>query len=302
MLKFIIALVLTALVSVSIASEKIIVLNTNTNNGSQFTQAKAFAEDLESLGYEVQFVSPGNTCQANAFLKTVPTDLPVFVNINVFQADPLAGNIRNCSGLMVSEQDLISVNLDHYYLCTVTQRDNPTALFQEDAEFRIGHNAPRGYWTPLLETINAENNAHNRIIQYGGTGRQITALYAGELDYAILTTNHTFNVEAKGAVCFAEFTKHRTLRYEHTVADLSAGTAELDASLANAWALKNATDKQVAKLRLEVRALFEDYDSNIIRALGGKTPIQYYGWDVSIAERVIWVNDVLYTWTNAVRN
>ena len=302
MLKFIISLVLTALVSVSIASERIIVLNTNTNNGNAFVKARSFAEDLKNLGYEVQFVSPGNTCQANAFLKTVPPDIPVFVNINVFQADALAGNIRNCSGLIVSEQDLIAVDLDHYYLCTVTQKDDPTALFREGVEFRIGHNTPRGFWVPLLETINSENNANNRIIQYGGTGRQITAMTAGELDYAIVSTSHTFNVEAKGAVCFAEFTKNEPLRYEHTVSDLSAGDAEFDAPLVNSWALKNATDKQVAKLRLEIRALFDDYDSNIIQALGGKTPIQDYGWDVSISERVNWVNDSLKIWTDAVRN
>lgn len=302
MKKNIIAVLTTIFLSTfAFASEKIVVLNTNTNNGNAFTQTKAYAEDFEALGYEVEFVSPGNTCQANAFLQKVPADQPVFVNINIFQADALAGKIDNCEGLMVSEQDLVAVYLDHYYLCTVTQKDNPTALFREGAEFRIGHNKPSGYWNPILETINAENNTNNKIIQYGGSGKQKTAMFAGELDYAILTTNHTFKIEAKGAVCFAEFTKRKKLRYDHTVADLSAGDADLDASLANAYALKNATNEQVARLRSEVEELHHSNDSNIIKALGGKPPIQYYGWEIDFAERADWVNEVLNIWTDAVR-
>ena len=56
------------------AGQKIIVLNTASNNGTMFSQSTAYAEDFKALGYEVDFVSPGNACKAWAYLQNVPSN------------------------------------------------------------------------------------------------------------------------------------------------------------------------------------------------------------------------------------
>ena len=41
-----------------LADDKIIVLNTASNNGTMFSQSTAYAEDFKNMGYDVEFVSP----------------------------------------------------------------------------------------------------------------------------------------------------------------------------------------------------------------------------------------------------
>jgi len=64
--------------------------------------------------------------------------------------------------------------------------------------------------------------------------------------------------------------------------------------------MPDADKKMVKKLRVQIRSLFEN-DSNIIKALGGSTPINYYGWDKSISARVKWVNGSIDRWAQAMK-
>ena len=113
-------------------------------------------------------------------------------------------------------------------------------------------------------------------------------------------TIHTYKLENAGATCFAEFTDSKKLKYEHTVNDLSAGKDKFDSSFATGWSLFNADKKMVKQLRVQIRSLFEN-DSNIIKALGGSTPLNYYGWDESISARVKWVNGSIDRWAQAMK-
>ena len=281
------------------AGDKIIVLNTASNNGTMFSQSTAYAEDFKNMGYDVEFVSPGNACKAWAYLQKVPSNQPVFINIDAYgQAKPASGLLQNCGPILASKKDLVAAYLDHFHVCTIN--GSADELFSKGASTRIGTNKPGGFWQPVVDKINKENKSSHKRIQYGGSGDTRKALLSGEVDYVFLSTRHTYKLENAGATCFAEFTDSKKLKYEHTVNDLSAGKDKFDSSFATGWSLFNADKKMVKKLRVQIRSLFEN-DSNIIKALGGSTPINYYGWDKSISARVKWVNGSIDRWAQAMK-
>ena len=282
-----------------LAGDKIIVLNTASNNGTMFSQSTAYAEDFKNMGYDVEFVSPGNACKAWAYLQKVPSNQPVFINIDAYgQAKPASGLLQNCGPILASKKDLVAAYLDHFHVCTIN--GSADELFSKGASTRIGTNKPGGFWQPVVDKINKENKSSHKRIQYGGSGDTRKALLSGEVDYVFLSTRHTYKLENAGATCFAEFTDSKKLKYEHTVNDLSAGKDKFDSSFATGWSLFNADKKMVKQLRVQIRSLFEN-DSNIIKALGGSTPLNYYGWDESISARVKWVNGSIDRWAQAMK-
>jgi tripartite-type tricarboxylate transporter receptor subunit TctC len=223
----------------------------------------------------------------------------VFINIDAYgQAKPASGLLQNCGPILASKKDLVAAYLDHFHVCTIN--GSADELFSKDASTRIGTNKPGGFWQPVVDKINKENKSSHKRIQYGGSGDTRKALLSGEVDYVFLSTRHTYKLENAGATCFAEFTDSKKLKYEHTVNDLSAGKDKFDSSFATGWSLFNADKKMVKKLRVQIRSLFEN-DSNIIKALGGSTPINYYGWDKSISARVKWVNGSIDRWAQAMK-
>ena len=199
---------------------------------------------------------------------------------------------------MASKKDLVAAYLDHFHVCTIN--GSADELFSKGASTRIGTNKPGGFWQPVVDKINKENKSSHKRIQYGGSGDTRKALLSGEVDYVFLSTRHTYKLENAGATCFAEFTDSKKLKYEHTVNDLSAGKDKFDSSFATGWSLFNADKKMVKQLRVQIRSLFEN-DSNIIKALGGSTPLNYYGWDESISARVKWVNGSIDRWAQAMK-
>jgi len=283
------------------AGEKIIVLNTASNNGTMFSQSSAYAEDFKGLGYEVEFVSPGNACKAWAYLQKVPASQPVFINIDAYgQAKPASGLLENCGPILASKKDLVAAYLDHFHVCTVN--GSAEQLFSKGSSAKIGTNKPGGFWQPMVDNINAENNTNHKRIQYGGSGDTRKALLSGEVDYVFLSTRHTYKLEGKGATCFAEFTDSKKIKYDNTVNELSAGTNKFDSSFATGWSLFNADEKLVKSFRTDIEKLFANNNSNIIKALGGKAPINYYGWGESIGTRVQWVNGSIDVWAQAIKN
>ena len=147
----------------------------------------------------------------------------------------------------------------------------------------------------------SENKTKHKRIQYGGSGDTRKALLSGEVDYVVLSTRHTYKLENAGATCFAEFTDSKKIKYDYTVNELSAGKNKFDSSFATGWSLFNADTKMVNTFRENIKKLFADNNSNIIKALGGKKPINYYGWSESIGTRVQWVNGSIKTWAKAIK-
>jgi len=282
------------------AGEKIIVLNTASNNGTMFSQSTAYSEDFKTLGYEVEFVSPGNACKAWAYLQKVPPTQPIFINIDAYgQAKPASGLLENCGPILVSKKDLVAAYLDHFHVCTIN--GSADRLFANGSSVKIGTNKPGGFWQPMIDNINSENKTKHKRIQYGGSGDTRKALLSGEVDYVVLSTRHTYKLENAGATCFAEFTDSKKIKYDYTVNELSAGKNKFDSSFATGWSLFNADTKMVNTFRENIKKLFADNNSNIIKALGGKKPINYYGWSESIGTRVQWVNGSIKTWAKAIK-
>ena len=128
-----------------LAGDKIIVLNTASNNGTMFSQSTAYAEDFKNMGYDVEFVSPGNACKAWAYLQKVPSNQPVFINIDAYgQAKPASGLLQNCGPILASKKDLVAAYLDHFHVCTIN--GSADELFSKGASTRIGTNKPGGFW------------------------------------------------------------------------------------------------------------------------------------------------------------
>lgn len=285
-----IAGVISLVSSFAFASDKLVIVNTASNSGQMITMARAFDEDLKKLGYETEIVSPGNNCQANGIYRSIPSDQPVLINLDSFsQADPMSGKISGCEAVMPTADDLLWTYLDHMHLCTFTQKDDPTAIFNKGGQFRVGVTPPSHVFENLVGGINNENSTNHKRVQYKGSGDVRAALLNGEVDYSILSTKHSKRVMSKGAVCVAEFTKHKTLMNLPKVSDLSAGDGEFDTSFSTVWALKNSSQESVEKMRKIMYDLLHNMDSAIVAERGGKTPVNYMGWEKSYAERAEWM-------------
>ena len=276
--------------SLAFANDKLVIVNTASNSGQMITMARAFDEDLKKFGYATEIVSPGNNCQANGIYRSIPTDQPVLINLDSFsQADPMSGKITGCDAVMPTQDDLLWTYLDHMHLCTFNSKDDPQAIFQSGAAFRVGVTPPAHVFEDLVTSLNDENSTDNKRVQYKGSGDVRAALINGEVDYSILSTKHSKRVMSKGAVCVAEFTKHQSLMDLPKVSELSAGGHEFDTSFSTVWALKNSSPESVEKMRKIMYDLLHDMDSAIIAERGGKTPVNYMGWEKSYAERAEWM-------------
>lgn len=302
MIKTILAMSLSAMVaSTAMAAGKIVVLNTASNNGNMFTQAQAYAKDLEQAGYEVEFISPGNACKASAILSKIPAGQSVFSNIDAYgQAEPAAGVIPGCEALSTTPENTVAAYLDHFHMCTLSQKDNPMAIFTKGSSFKVGTNKPAVMWQGYVDQLNAENGTSHNRIQYGGSGKTRAALLAGEVDYVFLPTKHAFTLESKGAVCFAEFTDQKAIKSDYLVKDLSAGNGDFAVHIAVGWVMYNSTPAQVEEMRTNVEKFTKDPNSNIIAERGMFPPINYYGWEKTYAERSDWVNSSIKVWADTI--
>ena len=281
----------------AMAGEKIIVLNTGSNNGTMFGQANAYVEDLKALGYDAELVSPGEAVKAIAILNSIPKNQPVLVNIDsTSMAKIAAGSVKGVKPLYVKDKDLILAYRDHFYVCTNTFNDNTKAFFEKGASFKVAVGNPAGLWKKVMDDLNKENGTAHQSVTYDGGGKTRAGIINKEVDFGFVTTNHTFALEAKGVKCFAEFTDGKKLRYDTTVDELSAGKNKFFVGFATGYALKNADAKLVKQLRSDLSKLFDNPNSAIVKLHGGKAPVQNYGWEESISTRVKWVNNAIDDW------
>lgn len=249
-----------------IAQNKIAVVNLSSNTGSHYAIARALSQDLESMGHRVEFISPGNSCQASAIISRLPKDTVVIANPAPFnQADIVSGK-QSCRAVLPTRDNLAYLSGWNYTLCTLTQNENPKAFFQPGSSFRVGHIKPQQMWTDTVHKLNQENKTKHNAIQYNGAGPTKAALMAKEVDYVILGMPHALTLQKNGAACVAEFTKNKPVVLGNTVKDLSAGSNDFDVGESMSFVLLNADIKSRDLLRQQILSIMLSESNNSSQA------------------------------------
>lgn len=258
------------------------IVNLSSSTGSHFAASKALSRDLENKGYRVELISPGNACQASAIIARLPKDNIIISNPSPYsQAEIVKGN-QKCDAILPKPDNMAFMLSVNYTMCTVSQKDNPTAVFNKGAKFKIGHLKPTHVWEEAVDQMNSANGTKNKRIQYGGAGPAKAALLAKEVDYSILATPHALALQKNGAVCFAEFTNGKPSILADTVNNLSKNKTKIEVAESMSFVVLNANKEHLNKLRSEISSIMLNTQSESGKI---KTPGAVFFDNVSFEER-----------------
>lgn len=185
-----------ALVLPTIAvAEELNILNTGSETGSLAQETIALTQDFTALGYTVNFENPGNHCLAIERAKKISEPL-IMPWASDYEAGGRAGT--DCVTYEFKAENVIRYNRTSLQLCTVNSN-------VDDFNTKSGLIGITPAW-PIQEravgVINKHFNTEHRAIQYNGSGDLKTALFNGEVSYAILSPKHAANVVEVGGHCF----------------------------------------------------------------------------------------------------
>jgi len=234
------------------------IVNLSSSTGSHFAASKALSRDLENKGYRVELISPGNACQASAIIARLPKDNIIISNPSPYsQAEIVKGN-QKCDAVLPKPDNMAFMLSVNYTMCTVSQKDNPTAVFNKGAKFKIGHLKPTHIWKNAVDSLNSVNGTENKRIQYNGAGPTKAALLAKEIDYSILAMPHALALQKNGAVCIAEFTNDKPSVLPASVNSLNKNKTRLEAAESMSFIVLNADINQLTKLRSDITSIMLD--------------------------------------------
>lgn len=258
------------------------IVNLSSSTGSHFAASKALSLDLENKGYRVELISPGNACRASAIIARLPKDNIIISNPSPYsQAEIVKGN-QKCDAVLPKPDNMAFMLSVNYTMCTVSQKDNPTAAFNKGASFKIGHLKPTHVWEEAVDQMNSANETQNKRIQYSGAGPAKAALLAKEVDYSILATPHALALQKNGAVCFAEFTNGKPSILADTVNNLSKNKTKIEVAESMSFIVLNANKEHLNKLRSEISSIMLSTTSESGKI---KTPGAVFFDNVSYKER-----------------
>ena len=246
------------------------IVNLSSSTGSHFAASKALSRDLEKQGYRVELISPGNACQAGAIIARLPRNTVVISNPSPFSQAEIVKGIQKCNAVLPKPNNMAFLLSTNFTMCTLSQKQNPNAVFQPGANFRVGHMKPTHFWKNVVDQLNTANQTNNKRIQYNGAGPTKAALLAQEIDYGILATPHALALQKNGAVCFAEFTNEQPTVLAASVNSLSSNKTQLEAADSMSFIILNANNSQLAQLRTDITKIMlsSDTESGKIKTPG----------------------------------
>jgi hypothetical protein len=176
-------------------SEELIILNTGSETGSFAQETIALFTDFENLEYDVDFRNPGNHCLAIELARTI-TDPLLMPWASDYEAGGRSGN--DCVSYEFKAENIIRYNRTSLQMCTVNNNvdafANTSGLIGITPAWQIQERA--------VNVINNFFNVKHRAIKYNGSGDLKTALFNGEVEYAILSPKHAADVVNFGGHCF----------------------------------------------------------------------------------------------------
>lgn len=176
-------------------SEELIILNTGSETGSFAQETIALSTDFENLGYDVDFRNPGNHCLAIELAKTI-TDPLLMPWASDYEAGGRSGN--DCVSYEFAAENVIRYNRTSLQMCTV---NNNADTFSVESGL-IGITPAWPIQERAVNVINNFFNIEHKAIRYNGSGDLKTALFNGEVEYAILSPKHAADVVNFGGHCF----------------------------------------------------------------------------------------------------
>lgn len=187
--------ILTLTLSSVAVAEELAILNTGSETGSLAQETIALTQDFAALGYEVNFRNPGNHCLAIEYAKKINQPL-IMPWASDYEAGGRSGT--DCVTYEFAAENVIRYNRTSLQICTVN-------LNVEDFGTRSSLIGITPAWTiqeRAVDVMNEHFNIQHRAIKYNGSGDLKTALYNGEVSYAILSPRHAADVVKIGGHCF----------------------------------------------------------------------------------------------------
>lgn len=255
----------------------ITVLNAGSKTGSFAQQSIAYSQDLEKLGYSVTLDVPDNHCIGVNKSKRIqgPILMP-------WSSDYEAEGrwMNGCVTFDVQPNQVIRYDRNTLQVCTLNgskQEFNTTSK-------RVGVTPPKVTKQRAMNVVNEHFNTNHRVIEYNGSGATKTALFNGEVEYAVLSIKHVRDVTAKGATCFYTFGERAAENTESLVEIIGSDyTSVLTVGYDAVWLALNMSDEQISQLSGDIRNLHTNSESFIYQYTDGDRKVTPR-WDVTSAE------------------
>lgn len=268
-----------ALTSTSAFAEPfaITVQNAGSKTGSFAQQSIAYSQDLESLGYTVTLDIPDNHCIGAA--KAIQAQEPVLVPwASDYEAE--GRYLGGCITVDVPQAQVIRFDRNVLHVCTLNSSRNEF----DTTSGRLGGSLPQTLLDRAMNVVNKHFGVEHRTIRYNGSGDLKTAMFNGEIDYALLSLKHAKDATSRGASCFYTFGDQLIDNTENLITIVGNEHEDvLTIGYDAVWLALNMSDKQVAQLRNDVRGLHTDSNSAIFNYTDGDknvTPV----WELTSEE------------------
>ena len=272
MQKFILVLVSACcLATSSLAKDKLTVLNAGSKTGYFAMQMTGISKDLAPF-YDIDLKIPGDYCTAIQMLKNI--DGPVLMPwANDFEAIGRDGN--GCATYEVKPEQVVRYDISVACLCTM-KYDADSMMKNKHT---VGHTVPAKPFDRAITAVNDSFSSQLKPIAYDGSGAVKTALYNGEVDFAMLTIKHGREIIANGGQCLYEFSADPQGNFE-ALGTLDPSNKLLIAGYDAVWLALNMSQGQITDLKTLIRQAHNDPDSAIYGYTQRGTAIKIL-WDLT---------------------
>ena len=254
-------LLISAGAAVSAAGLELTVLSTGSKTGSFSIESSAYAQDL-SKNYKVKYLAPGNHCAAFSILQQTKTPI-LFPWATDFESVGRDG--EGCATVSFKPEQIVRYNTDPMYACSLKPNLDAKTFISRGNGFKVGHTTVEFVFARTVLAVNKSFGTTHKPVVYNGQGMVKTALYNGEVDYALFSAKFVKDVVANGGRCHYVMSNQDRLGYP-AIGKLDPSNQFLNGGYATVWLMFNVDASTVQRIKKELKANHHNADSAIVKA------------------------------------
>lgn len=258
--KFILAFT-CAVVAYSASAMELTVLSTGSKTGSFSIESSAYAQDL-SKNHKVKYLAPGNHCAAFAILQQTKTPI-LFPWATDFESVGRDG--EGCATVSFKPEQIVRFNTDPMYACSLKPNLDAKTFITKGTGFKVGHTTVEFVFARTVLAVNKSFGTIHKPVVYNGQGMVKTALYNGEVDYALFSAKFVKDVVANGGTCHYVMSNQDRLGYP-AIGKLDPSNQFLNGGYATVWLMFNVDAGTVQSIKKELQKNHHNADSAIVKA------------------------------------
>lgn len=258
--KFILAFT-CAVAAYSASAMELTVLSTGSKTGSFSIESSAYAQDL-SKNHKVKYLAPGNHCAAFAILQQTKTPI-LFPWATDFESVGRDG--EGCATVSFRPEQIVRFNTDPMYACSLKPNLDAKTFISRGKGFKVGHTTVEFVFARTVLAVNKSFGTVHKPVVYNGQGMIKTALYNGEVDYALFSAKFVKDVVANGGTCHYVMSDQDRLGYP-AIGQLDPSNQFLNGGYATVWLMFNVDASTVQSIKKELQTNHNNADSAIVKA------------------------------------